>query len=208
MLSALRDGPCVSTARSDPTRMAWKDRSVAEAHLDFLEASLDLRGRRVLDIRSRSGWLLDALRRRHGADVYAMPAFEAHAEFIRDLFGIPAEGTSTKSRLAVLARTDPSTGAAVIPAGELDDRLEGYRRWRDLSILSLPEPVQRSFSKKDLKTVRRRAVRLGDARRTKGGVIPNRPLKLMPAGATSGSTETRHYELAAVAGVARRSSRS
>jgi SAM-dependent methyltransferase len=307
LLAALRDGPQrerPERAGSDPTWLPWADRASAEPHLEFLERSLDLSGARVLELRSKSGWLLDALRRRHGAEVYALPAFDVHGEAIRELFGIPAQGKldferlevpyegdfdlivakhmfthalapdellhtlrsrlrrgghlylylenddarmqerrrnlfgemkcfhfqnfdgptlerclahqgiralsirhpSKKSALAVLARADEQIEAVPIPRAELEKRLERYRQWRDLSILSLPEAVQALF-RTELPALRQRAVRRGDARRRLWRITPVRPLKLVHA-AGYAALNRGTYEPGTAAKAPRRSSRS
>jgi len=58
-------------------------------HLDLLAASIDLRGKRVLECRAEGG-LLDGLRN-VGADPYALPAFSDFQLIIRELYGIPAD---------------------------------------------------------------------------------------------------------------------
>jgi hypothetical protein len=78
---------------------------------------------------------------------------------------------SKKSALAVLARADDEAEAAPLPRADLEKRLERYRRWRDLTILSLPDAVQALF-RKELSAVRRRAVSRGDARRRLWRVTP------------------------------------
>jgi SAM-dependent methyltransferase len=91
LLEALREGS-IPPAPDEGTRMLWGDRRSAEPHLDFLSRSLDLRGPRVLEVRSKSGWILDALRRRFRAEPVALPAFQAHLDVAEDVFGIPAAG--------------------------------------------------------------------------------------------------------------------
>ena len=55
----------------------------------------------MLEIRSKSGWLLDALGRSFDAEVYAMPAFEPHASLITELYGIPADATVDFERFGI-----------------------------------------------------------------------------------------------------------
>lgn len=70
---------------------AFRDRLVVAQHVELLGSLLTLQRARVLEIRSRTGAILDALRRLHGASVYAIPMFESHQEIVRGLYGIPAD---------------------------------------------------------------------------------------------------------------------
>jgi SAM-dependent methyltransferase len=73
--------------------MPWvlADRMSQGYHFDWLSASVPLAGRRVLEVRSKTGFLLDLLRRYHGARVFAMPMFESQQFVIEQLYGIPCE---------------------------------------------------------------------------------------------------------------------
>ncbi len=71
--------------------MPWllADRMSQGYHVDWLSASVPLQGKRVLEVRSKTGFLLDALRRYHGAQVFAMPMFESQQFVIERLYDIP-----------------------------------------------------------------------------------------------------------------------
>lgn len=71
-----------------PTLLA--DRLAASAHVEIVGSLLDLRGRRVLEVRSRLGSIAAALRRLYGADVAAMAMFEGQRFLINEVYGIPA----------------------------------------------------------------------------------------------------------------------
>jgi SAM-dependent methyltransferase len=77
-------------AKSDWVPSLWSDRTATAPHLVILSSLLDLRGARVLDIRTKTGALLDSLRTWFDADVYALPAFENEQATIQEAFGIPA----------------------------------------------------------------------------------------------------------------------
>ena len=85
----------VSDGREPPPDEWWPmlrfDRIQSAQDLTLLASSVDLRGKRVLDVRSNAGALLDSLRSWFGADVYAMPSFEADQIAIQEFFEIPAE---------------------------------------------------------------------------------------------------------------------
>ena len=70
---------------------AFKDRLLVAQHVELLGSLLTLQKPRVLEIRSRTGAILDALRRLYGASVCAMPIFESQQETIKGLYGIPAD---------------------------------------------------------------------------------------------------------------------
>jgi hypothetical protein len=70
---------------------ALNDRLATSQHVVLLASLLALEKPRVLEVRSRSGAMLDAMRRLHGASVYALPIFESQQEVIGALYGIPAE---------------------------------------------------------------------------------------------------------------------
>ena len=67
----------------------FKDRLANAAHLEVLGSLLDLRGARVLEVRSRAGTILAGLKRLYGAEVYAMPIFESQQLILRELYNIP-----------------------------------------------------------------------------------------------------------------------
>lgn len=66
------------------------DRLSNAAHLEILLSLLEPTDiNRVVEIRSRTGYLLDSLRRWFGAEVHAMPMFESQAEIAASAYGIP-----------------------------------------------------------------------------------------------------------------------
>lgn len=71
--------------------MPWLlyDRMSQGYHFDWLSAALPLEGKRVLEVRSKTGFLLDMLRRYHNARVFAMPMFESQQFVIEHLYDIP-----------------------------------------------------------------------------------------------------------------------
>lgn len=70
---------------------AFRDRLMVAQHVELLGSLLTLQQPRVLEIRSRTGALLDALRRLYGASVYALPIFESQQEIVKGLYDIPAD---------------------------------------------------------------------------------------------------------------------
>ena len=70
---------------------ALSDRLATSPHVVLLSSLLTLEKPRVLEVRSRSGAILDALRRMWGASVYALPIFESQQEVVRALYGITAD---------------------------------------------------------------------------------------------------------------------
>jgi len=91
----LRGGWLVSEDAEPPTSewMPWilYDRMSQGYHFDWLSESVPLEGARVLEIRAKTGALLDMLRRYHHADVYAMPMFESQQFVIEEQYGIPCK---------------------------------------------------------------------------------------------------------------------
>lgn len=65
-----------------------KDRFENSVHADVIGSLLAPRGARVLEIRSRTGTILDGLRRAWDADVYAMPIWESQQLLLREVYGI------------------------------------------------------------------------------------------------------------------------
>ena len=256
--------------------MLRHDRISTAQDLTLLASSVDLKGSRVLDVRSNAGALLDSLRSWFGADVYALPAFEADQLVIQEHFGIPAdrlidyenftipyEGEFdvvlakhmlthalrpdaffaevkahlkpggylylyienddaamwgnrknllgelkcfhfqnfdlpgfarvlraqgfepewvlhlSGSSMSCLARLDPGARAEPLRPDELDARLELYRRWYDLSVLSLPPEIPSQPFAGELEQIGRRAVARGDATGSGGAAKPKKRLKLM-----------------------------
>jgi 2-polyprenyl-3-methyl-5-hydroxy-6-metoxy-1,4-benzoquinol methylase len=66
----------------------YLDRIENAAHVEILGSLLDLRGGRVLEVRSRAGTILNGLRRQFGASVAAMPIFESQRFIVQELYGI------------------------------------------------------------------------------------------------------------------------
>lgn len=90
----VRAGWKISDGR-EPAESEWwpmlrYDRIQSAQDLTLLASSIDLREKRVLDVRSNAGALLDSLQTWFGADVYAMPSFEADQVAIEEFYGIPA----------------------------------------------------------------------------------------------------------------------
>lgn len=65
-----------------------RDRFENSGHADLLGSLLSPRGARVLEVRSRAGTILDALRRHYDAKVYAMPIWESQQVLVRSVYGI------------------------------------------------------------------------------------------------------------------------
>ena len=66
-----------------------RDRFDSSVHVDILGALLQPREARVLEIRSRSGAILDGLRRAWNARVFAMPIWESQQFILREILAIP-----------------------------------------------------------------------------------------------------------------------
>jgi SAM-dependent methyltransferase len=67
-----------------------RDRFETSGHVDVIGALVQPRGARVLEVRARTGSLLDGLRRQWGAEVSAMPIWESQQLILREVYGIPA----------------------------------------------------------------------------------------------------------------------
>jgi len=80
---------------------AFGDRLLVAQHVELIGSLLTLQKPRVLEIRSRTGAILDALRRLYGASVYALPMFESQQEIVRGLYGIPADALIDFERLHI-----------------------------------------------------------------------------------------------------------
>jgi 2-polyprenyl-3-methyl-5-hydroxy-6-metoxy-1,4-benzoquinol methylase len=65
-----------------------RDRFENSGHADLLASLLDLRGARVLEVRSRTGAILDSIRRCWNASVYAMPIWESQQFLLQEVYGI------------------------------------------------------------------------------------------------------------------------
>ena len=80
---------CRATTGGESLAGVFTDRLANAAHVEVLGSLLDLRGARVLEVRSRAGTIVAGLKRLYGADVYAMPIFESQQLILRELYGIP-----------------------------------------------------------------------------------------------------------------------
>jgi SAM-dependent methyltransferase len=65
-----------------------RDRWENSVHLDIIGSLLAPRGARVLEVRSRTGTILDGLRHAYQARVYAMPIWESQQFLLREVYGI------------------------------------------------------------------------------------------------------------------------
>jgi len=79
----------------DPPDEAWmpdvfEERVLNSFHVNVVGALVPLAGKRVLELRATTGFMLDVLRRRYGAaEVFAMPMSERHALIIDALNPMP-----------------------------------------------------------------------------------------------------------------------
>jgi SAM-dependent methyltransferase len=78
-----------------------RDRLDSSVHVDILGALLHPRGARVLEVRSRSGAILDGLRRAWDARVFAMPIWESQQFILRDILDIPTSELIDFERFAI-----------------------------------------------------------------------------------------------------------
>lgn len=67
------------------------DRFANALHVEVLGSLLHLQSSRVLEVRSRTGAILAALRRLYNADVFAMAIFESQQHLVRSIYGIPSD---------------------------------------------------------------------------------------------------------------------
>lgn len=67
-----------------------RDRFENSGHIDIIGSLLQPRNARVIEVRARTGSLLDGLRRHWGADVYAMPIWESQQFLLQEVYDIPA----------------------------------------------------------------------------------------------------------------------
>ena len=88
-------------SRRDYLPSLQRDRLVMAAHAELLGSLLSLQGARVLEIRSRTGALLAALRRLYGAEVMAMPIFESQQHVLQQVYDIPAVSLIDFERFSV-----------------------------------------------------------------------------------------------------------
>lgn len=57
-------------------------------HVEILGSLFDLKGARVLEVRSKAGTIAEGLRRLYGASAKAMPIFESQRLIVQELYGI------------------------------------------------------------------------------------------------------------------------
>jgi SAM-dependent methyltransferase len=84
----------------------FKDRMENAQHIELLGSLLDLNGARVLEVRPRTGTILQGLRRLYQADVYAMPIWESQAFIMQELYQIPTSSLIDFDRFCIPYR-DP-----------------------------------------------------------------------------------------------------
>jgi hypothetical protein len=68
------------------------DRLAASVHVEILGSLLDLKNKRVLEVRSRLGSIPAALQRLYGADVTVMTIFEGQRFLVQEVYGIAGSG--------------------------------------------------------------------------------------------------------------------
>jgi hypothetical protein len=78
-----------------------RDRLAMAPHVELLGSLLPLKEARVVEVRSRTGALLAALRRLYGADVMAVPIFESQQHVLRQVYDIPADALIDFERFAL-----------------------------------------------------------------------------------------------------------
>jgi SAM-dependent methyltransferase len=66
-----------------------RDRFESSGHVDIIGSLLQPRGARVLEVRAKTGALMDGLRRNWDCDVYSMPIWESQQWLVREFYGIP-----------------------------------------------------------------------------------------------------------------------
>lgn len=67
------------------------DRLSNSYHFDILSSLMPLNRARILEVRSKTGFLLDMFRRYHDAEVHALPMFDSQRVTMEELFQIRAE---------------------------------------------------------------------------------------------------------------------
>lgn len=268
------DGPADGEWMAD----VFEERVLNSFHVNVVGSLVPVEGKRILELRTTTGFMLDVLRRRYGAaEVYAMPMSQRHALIVEalnpmpmavidfDRLEIPFEGTFDlilarhmvthaleparlwrllnerlnpggyaylflenddramlqdkrknllgemkcfhfqnfdlpalarvlrynglnpvfirhprpgRSEMICVARKEAVRPIPIRPA-DLESRLALYRRWRDHSVLSLPEDIQALFGPA-VDGMRMRALAEGYAAPDKSGrVVPKKPLRLM-----------------------------
>lgn len=98
-------GPLVSE-HAALSRKAWlpgalRDRQANAVHIELIGSLLDLRAPRVLEIRSRTGAILQALRRLYQADVSSLAIFESQGRIAESLYKIPVRGLIDFERFSI-----------------------------------------------------------------------------------------------------------
>ena len=95
-------GPFVSDhRREEHVKSLFGDRMDLAGHVDLLGSLLDVRGKQVLEIRSRAGTIVAGLRRQFGAEVAAMPIWESQQFVVRELYGIETSDLIDFDRFAI-----------------------------------------------------------------------------------------------------------
>jgi len=272
------------TEEGNPSDDAWmpdvfEERVLNSFHVNVVGSLVPVEGKRVLELRATTGFMLDVLRRRYGAaEVFAMPMSERHALIIDalnpmptamidfDRLDVPFEGSFDlilarhmlthalepgrlwrlladrvpdggfvyfylenddrfmfearrknligelkafhfqnfdldtlarmlrfngfepvfvrhprpgKSEMVCAARRDARVRPAAMPEAAFNERLAMYRRWRELSVLSLPPEVQALFGDEVGDMARRaEAAGLGASGRD-GRFALRKPLRVM-----------------------------
>jgi SAM-dependent methyltransferase len=78
--------------RREHLPQVYRDRLDNASHVELLGSLLDLKGARVLEVRSRAGTIVHGLRRHYGATVAVMPIFESQRLIVEELYGIECSG--------------------------------------------------------------------------------------------------------------------
>lgn len=78
-----------------------KDRFENSIHTDVIGSLLAPRGARVVEVRSRTGTILDGLRRAWDADVRAMPIWESQQFLLREVYGIETSALIDYDRFSI-----------------------------------------------------------------------------------------------------------
>ncbi|MFO0945998.1 MAG: methyltransferase domain-containing protein [Planctomycetota bacterium] len=65
------------------------DRVSGSFHFDILSSLFDLTGKRVVEFRTKTGFLLDRCRRQFGCDVYGIPLTKMHKQIAEEFYKIP-----------------------------------------------------------------------------------------------------------------------
>jgi SAM-dependent methyltransferase len=78
-----------------------RDRFERSGHVDIIGSLLQPRNARVLEVRAKTGALVDGLRRYWGADVHSMPIWESQQFLVQEFYGIPASRLIDFDRFAI-----------------------------------------------------------------------------------------------------------